>query len=735
MAPRSPISATFLIAAAASLCAQEDWRRIQNISSTTTCDLVGLPGVGPVTRFESFERLFAYENHAWRALAVADADTSLRGEVLITFDPKRNRLLAYRSDSLNPGLPSELWSWNGAAWRIECPAPAIFESSMYAFLYDANRSVAIAFGSLGPTTPMETHEWDGTAWTRTSIAGPPARGRFAATWDATRGVVVMFGGWNGTSVMRSDLWDYDGVRWVQRTPAGNAPTGRRDATFVHRPGTGRTLLFGGSDSAGQTTDMWEWDGIDWHQVPGAVLPEELRSNVQAPAAVWDDQGSRVLAQLGTSLFSYDGSGWSQITPATILDQTLEADYGFAPHLGRVIALSRDWMWSFDGRRWWQDSQVGANLGPHAQIATDTLRNRVVLFGGNWAGDGSTDTWEWDGSTWSSLRTATRPLWRGRHAMEFDPVRGHVVMFGGTQYTSTFDETWTYDGGDWTRRTPLHSPPARYDHGMAFDPNRGRMVVYGGRGADVRPLHDTWEWDGTDWIERTPTMSPDVELGRSLAYSPSRQHVLLFGWSPSRGRNETWAWDGVAWVRLTTANRPSYAVRRMALVYDPVRDVLIGSPGEGIGPDLAAVWEFSDRTGTASREPYGLGCRRTSEAVALEAISTTPLLGAPFLVSVRGLHVSQPAILNFGDSDASIAGIPLPIPLDALGAPGCLLWSNLSESQLLPGTTTRRESTLLPPNDAALVGVSVYLQAIAVDPMANSLGAATSNGLRLTLGVR
>jgi galactose oxidase-like protein len=81
---------------------------------------------------------------------------------------------------------------------------------------------------------------------------------------------------------------------------------------------------------------------------------------------------------------------------------------------------------------------------------DAARNRVVLFGGAGAGTATLfdDTWEWDGDNWTQVAD-TGPSVRGGHAMAYDSLRGRVILFGGDDGQNSFGDTWAWNGTDWT----------------------------------------------------------------------------------------------------------------------------------------------------------------------------------------------------------------------------------------------------------------------------------------------
>ena len=92
-------------------------------------------------------------------------------------------------------------------------------------------------------------------------------------------------------------------------------------------------------------------------------------------------------------------------------------------------------------------------------------------------------------------------------------------------------------------------------------------------------------------------------------------------------------------------------------------------------------------------------------------------------------------MAWGVSNEYHQGIPLPLPLDAVGMNGCALLQSAEE--LASGCTSTSWNTaehVLPiPFDQQLLGLRVYLQAWTFAPGYNPLGLATSNGIELVIG--
>ena len=61
------------------------------------------------------------------------------------------------------------------------------------------------------------------------------------------------------------------------------------------------------------------------------------------------------------------------------------------------------------------------------MAYDSARRRTVVFGGDVGGSGSDTVREWDGTTWSTPVTTTRPPARETTAMAYDLARGRIIF--------------------------------------------------------------------------------------------------------------------------------------------------------------------------------------------------------------------------------------------------------------------------------------------------------------------
>ncbi|MBI5290462.1 MAG: hypothetical protein HY872_01130, partial [Chloroflexi bacterium] len=220
------------------------------------------------------------------------------------------------------------------------------------------------------------------------------------------------------------------------------------------------------------------------------------------------------------------------------------------------------------------------------MAYDSGRGKVVLFGGY---NGTTrvgDTWEWDGSSWTSV-SSTGPSPREAGAAVYDCIRGKVVLFGGQKNGGTYDgETWEWDGIGWALVSTA-GPSPRSNHAMAFDSGRGKAVLFGGGDGSLNG--ETWEWDGKTW-SLVSSVGPSARQYHVLAHDSVRRKIVLFGGVIVGSYNgETWEWDGVSWTYLSNTG-PSPRIDA-ALAYDPIRGKTVLVGGEDSNGRSGETWEW------------------------------------------------------------------------------------------------------------------------------------------------
>src|SRR5262245_50223871 len=85
------------------------------------------------------------------------------------------------------------------------------------------------------------------------------------------------------------------------------------------------------------------------------------------------------------------------------------------------------------------------------------------------------------TVWLQVPTPVAPPARTWAAIAHDTVRDRIVLWGGNDFAQWRTDTWEFDGSAWTQRTLVHAPPAARGS-MAYDRGRARAVLVTGAGA-------------------------------------------------------------------------------------------------------------------------------------------------------------------------------------------------------------------------------------------------------------
>jgi len=236
--------------------------------------------------------------------------------------------------------------------------------------------------------------------------------------------------------------------------------------------------------------------------------------------------------------------------------------GFRPGLGPV---GETWEWN---GAWRRVAVSGPSPRNSPALAYDPVRRRVVLFGGDSRSAAFSDTWEWDGITWTPMNGAGPPG-RSLHRMVFVPRRGRVMLFGGTSSGSGMPDPWEWDGQAWS---PIDdSGPIRVLHGLAVDPASGMPVVFGGSSPPMPSgpgvtSDETWVLGPAGWRSSGPR-GPSTRDHVAMVADPGRKRIVLYGGASNDSTfSDTWERVGAAWKRMDTAESPGPRANPV-MVYD------------------------------------------------------------------------------------------------------------------------------------------------------------------------
>ncbi|MBL8876933.1 MAG: immunoglobulin domain-containing protein [Phycisphaerae bacterium] len=514
--------------------------------------------------------------------------------------------------------------------------------------YDSARNRLVLFGGTTATeTKSDTWEWDGSTWSLRSTAGPGARNGHALAYDALHGRTLLFGGYNASGVPQADTWSWDGTTWTRVATTG--PTARFYANMSYDSVRQEVILFGGlQQDYGLPTDTWAWSGSFWTKI-ATTGPSGRYAGAMAFDAVRQRMvlfgGFNVASINFSDTWEWDGAAWSMRASGTPTART-GASLAFDPGRGRIIMFggrlqvedeiswsSRTWEW--DGTTWVSNLTGTPNARWLAGMTLDTLKQRIVLFGGeDTGGNPLGDTWELasripitqqptsvvtnfgQNAVFNVVATGTGLGYQWRR--NGVPVLNDARISGATAATLQISQVGLQDEGSYdviissvcgqeiSQQATLSvascpsswqdlsasEPGPRWLGDAAADVFRKQIVLFGGFATPTGGrLGDTWIWNGTGWSQRAvPGPSPRNDHAMTSLASG----VLLFGGREANGNinlNDTWYWNGTSWTLLNPAHRPP-ARAGHAMVYDTARNRVVLFGGVHNGDVLANdTWEW------------------------------------------------------------------------------------------------------------------------------------------------
>ncbi len=232
------------------------------------------------------------------------------------------------------------------------------------------------------------------------------------------------------------------------------------------------------------------------------------------------------------------------------------------------------------------------------LVYDEALDETVLFGGADEQAVLDETWSWNGRKWQRA-AASGPSPRTFPALTYDSVRRRVMLFGGNRVLfgsgrdrdTCLGDLWAYDGNRWVA-VPASGPAARAEAAMAFDRRRGRLVLFGGHACrtngegEMIRFGDTWEWDGSSWRQRGGA-GPSPRSGVAMVYDERRDRIVLFGGSGAS--SETWEWDGDRWTGLDVDAGPGRF--NPAMTRDTMRDLVLRFGGWDGRRRVGDTWSY------------------------------------------------------------------------------------------------------------------------------------------------
>ncbi len=732
---------------------------------------------GGWTAFADLGETWEWDGVTWQLLSPPVSPSARHGCPMV-FETGRGVVTMFGGRSGGAYL-AETWEWNGSAWTQRALTLSPPGRYAHGLVYDSLRQRAVLHGGFNGGEFGDTWEWNGSAWAQVAAStspGPRVWCDGAMIFDGSRGATFLFGGLSAGSVF-GNQWKFNGTNWRAALNYVTSPVnGHRyaltapmtwqqaEAVAIEEGGHLATIRSSQENAwaGGLAANTHMWIGLNDAAVEGsfvwssgetasftAWLPGEPNNAgdedyVDLNTAGWRDTNG--LAQLA-GLVEHPGTSSPPIaatpiptvaTPSPLTGHTLAAlpnNAGMLLFGGQHASSPQPFTYVLNATTWSkQFSLLNPMVRSDHSLTLDPIRQNNVLFGGR-NPIALADTWTWQNGQWSYLPLAIAPSPRSHHRMAFDRAAGHALLFGGKDAAGqALGDFWSWNGTSWAQLTPPLLPPARYAHGLAYDELRQRTVLVAGTNGATR-LADVWQWDGATWAQAATTaVGPTARESFAFAYDPRAERVVLHGGESGGCVADTWSWGGASWTAHYAASLFPSARTGHALVHDPSANRLVLFGG-GCGGNLTnVVWELKLPV-FWRHATYGQGCVGTNGTPTLAMASgSTSVIGTTMQFEVA--NVGWVVSFGFvGYQRETLLGMPLPLPLDIFGLPGCQALNSADLSAALPVPNAQFVSTwAVPlPNQTHLLGAELSFQALCFEPPGYPRWASVSNGLYVRCG--
>ena len=223
--------------------------------------------------------------------------------------------------------------------------------------------------------------------------------------------------------------------------------------------------------------------------------------------------------------------------------------------------------------------------------------------------------------------------------------------------------------------------------------------------------------------RKPSATFAANLGKDYATVLGRKRITLPATPAGSGKGP------LDWLPAIALDRP-YVVQKQGLpglLWEmKVHGADPASPGslftlDGVG--MLMMIGFPGGEG-----PDGCPALKAGPPLACDSYCYLGPGGTSYMMNISNAPPGGSLLLALGQSSWSFGGLPLPLDLGPLGAPGCKVYTDIWMPLPTRADNAGRASLQLPlPTGAGNPGIMVYSQAYALAPGVNALGLAASNG--------
>ncbi|MEZ5964824.1 MAG: VCBS repeat-containing protein [Planctomycetota bacterium] len=236
------------------------------------------------------------------------------------------------------------------------------------------------------------------------------------------------------------------------------------------------------------------------------------------------------------------------------------------------------------------------------------------------------------------------------------------------------------------------------------------------GGDIVALAGDLDWNGDGWLDLAVGQPAWQGFGRVAVVSGLEGCLLHTEWGEGAG-DEFGVTVGMLGQSADTWAGPVLVARSLS-----------GGVVGGYGRWVRAT------TTPAAVHVHGIACGIGEVRPHLLWQGGAPRLGGTFALEAVGMNPGSLAIAMLAMRDDSFGNIMLPVNLRPVGMPGCVL--RVGPELQVPAVADSTGRITLPlqvPDVAALLGLRVFAQTLALEPRANQLGLLASDAARIILG--
>ncbi len=473
---------------------------------------------------------WAWNGCTWLQVAAQGPAPSGSLAPVMAWDRSTNRMVLLTAGDPTGADAMQTWTWSGSRWQLAAPASRSPVGSDVVMAFDPVMNAVIAVRLNGidndPSAPSTTWWWDGSDWHLLHPSHPPALGSPAA--------LVLDPSTNHLLLVGPRTWMWGGHDWTVLQPNTDEPAVPLAAVDNEADGAAEVFGWDTQIPSMPTLALWVWSGSTWvrladgsvdTRIPGASPP--ARQFASTAYDIADHQ-----------LVLFGGNG---------------APPGIASPMGVLNTPLLD-TWIFDGNKWMKMS-VNDHPPTRGPMVFDPFSGNVLLVANPEFESGPPtprpppdQTWTWNGSSWRYAKPQGEPAASVViDDMVADPATRTVVAVASCCAVSrppTATQTWTWNGSTWSELQPKTELPAGLEFVMAYDPHSQRVIVVGNDGA-VGPA-TTWAWDGNNWTALQPKNGALFDpVTATIATDPVRQTLVMLTTLASIQHTEVW--NGSFWV--------------------------------------------------------------------------------------------------------------------------------------------------------------------------------------------